>query len=390
MSIHPDWSIFSPLKLGYTCFASFCALREVRVGRPAQHAEFSSVWECSMIKFNRLKPSLIVLAAGLALATVPASLFAQTGNEWIGKRVVQKANGFNLRIENRVVDTKNMLLTYKVEQVNGPWLWLNADGLKGWALASEVVPVEQAIEHFTNAIRANPADWFAYTMRAIIWKEKKELDIALGDLNEALRLDPSAASSNNRGAMREANHEYDKAIADFAEAIRLNPQYAAAYRNRGIAWHAKKDYDKAIADFAEAIRLDPQYAAAYDDRGRAWHAKKDYDRAIADYNEAIRLDPQYAFAYRGRAWLWATCPDAKYRDSKKAVESATKACQLSDWKKAYNVGTLAAACAESGDFDSAVKWQTKGNALYSDDDKSKYGYLLKLYQDNKPYRDTEP
>ena len=61
-----------------------------------------------------------------------------------------------------------------------------------------------------------------------------------------------------------------------------------------------------------------------------------YDKAIADYNEAIRLDPKYALAYNGLAWLAATCPDAKYRDGKKAVQSAVTACKLTEWKEAYS------------------------------------------------------
>jgi tetratricopeptide (TPR) repeat protein len=392
---------------------------------PAKAAARSTAKGYSMIKFDRLKPSLIVVAAGLALATAPVSLHAQTGNEWIGKRVVQKADRFNLRIGNSVVDIKRRYLTYKVEQVNGPWLWLHAGQFKGWALAAEVVPVEQAIEHFTNAIRANPADCFAYTMRAEIWREEKnELDIALGDYNEALRISPMAASYNNRGNVWQDKKDYDKAIADYSEAIRLDPHSFAAYGHRGTVWDTKKDYDKAIADFNEAIRLDPKYALiyfcrgnvcgrkkdydkaiadyneairidphnalAYAGRGTAWGRKKDYDKAIADYNEAIRIDPQSAYAYDSRASLWATCTDAKHRDGKKAVESATKACALAEWKDANHLDTLAAACAESGDFDSAVKWQTKANELYSDPkDKTKGESWLKLYQDKKPYREID-
>jgi len=88
--------------------------------------------------------------------------------------------------------------------------------------------------------------------------------------------------------------------------------------------------------------------------------------------------------------LQATFPDAEFRDGAKAVENATKACELTTWKNAWFVNTLAAAYAEAGDFNSAVKWQKKAIDLL--DKASCSGYpvdfeaRLKLYQSGKPYR----
>lgn len=118
--------------------------------------------------------------------------------------------------------------------------------------------------------------------------------------------------------------------------------------------------------------------------------KKQYDKALADLDTAIRLGPGNAAAYNNRAWLWATCPDARYRDGTKAVESATRACELSDWKQANQLDTLAASYAERGDFDKAVEWQEKANKLYTDADERKKGEeRLELYREKKPYRKTE-
>ena len=85
-------------------------------------------------------------------------------------------------------------------------------------------------------------------------------------------------------------------------------------------------------------------------RSAAWSAKQEYDQADADLAEAARLAPDNPVTYNGRAWMWATCPNAKYRDGRKAVESATKACELTDWDEAGIIDTLAAAYAELGDF----------------------------------------
>ena len=79
------------------------------------------------------------------------------------------------------------------------------------------------------------------------------------------------------------------------------------------------------------------------------------------------------------------------RDGTRAIESASRACELSGWKDANDIDTLAAAYAEAGDFDAAVKWQTKANALYADaGDKATGQERLKLYRENKPYRRTNP
>ena len=412
-------------------------------------------------------PMIWCVAAHLAMVGLAN---AQAKDPWIGKRVFTQF-GTVLKVGNNVVDDegraaslassghdRNVSRVYRVEKTNGDWLWLKDEksGISGWVRTAYVIPYEQAIDFYTNRIRAKPHASL-YNSRGSVWDSKGEHDIAIADYNEAIRLEPNeAVVFHNRGSAWSAKKDYEKAIADYNEAIRLDPKFATAYINRGLAWHNKKDYEKAIADYNEAIRLDPKFATAYINRGRTWSARKDYEKAIADYNEAIRLDPKYAkayknrgsawddkkdyekaiadydeairldpmsasayhnrgvtwnnkkdyekaiadydeairldpkeaYSYNGRAWLWATCPNEKFRDGKKAVESATRACELGDWKNAGILDTLAAAYAESGEFEKAVEWQEKANKLYTDaEDRKKGEERLKLYQDKKPYRD---
>jgi tetratricopeptide (TPR) repeat protein len=184
---------------------------------------------------------------------------------------------------------------------------------------------------------------------------------------------------------------YDKAIADCNQAIDLGCHDPIARIYRGLAWSEKKEYDKAIADYTEVIRLDPQNAFTYFARASAWGAKQDYAKADADLGEALRLDPKNPVTCNGRAWTWATCPDAKYRDGQKAVELATKACELTDWNEAGVIDTLAAAYAEMGDFAPALKWQNRAIELETDaKNKVEFVARLKLYQEKKAYRDTMP
>ncbi len=116
-----------------------------------------------------------------------------------------------------------------------------------------------------------------------------------------------------------------------------------------------------------------------------------FAEAISDYEEAVRVDPGYAPAFDGLAWLRATCLAAEFRDGDKAVEQATKACELTDFKNAHYVGTLAAAYAEAGDFDAAIKWQKETIDLLTEKQeylRADFEERLKLYQSGKPYRES--
>ena len=60
---------------------------------------------------------------------------------------------------------------------------------------------------------------------------------------------------------------------------------------------------------------------------------------------------------------------------------------MTEWKEAFPLSTLAAAYAESGDFDAAIKCQEKAQAMYLDDkDREKGLARLELYKAHRPYR----
>ena len=147
-----------------------------------------------------------------------------------------------------------------------------------------------------------------YYNRGVEYKNKGDLDRAIADYTETIRLDPEDKDPYiNRGVAYDAKGDHDRAIADYSEAIRLDPKDTDPHNNRGVAYKAKGDLDRAITDYNEAIGLDPKFAKTYINRGNAYRAKDDLDRAIADYSEAIRLDPRNLSGYlsRGRANLYA-------------------------------------------------------------------------------------
>jgi hypothetical protein len=71
------------------------------------------------------------------------------------------------------------------------------------------------------------------------------------------------------------------------------------------------------------------------------------------------------------------------------VEYATKACELSEWKNAHFIGTLAAAYAETGDFDISIKYQKQAMDVPDADypNRRQMERSIELYWNRKPYRE---
>jgi hypothetical protein len=114
-----------------------------------------------------------------------------------------------------------------------------------------------------------------------------------------------------------------------------------------------------------------------------------YVDAVTLLEACVRFEPDNATALNALAWILATAPDAGVRDGQQAVAYARQANELAQEQQAAYMDTLAAAYAESGQFNEAVRWEEK--ALAGKDvgaaDANRYRARLDMYRDGQPYRD---
>ncbi len=124
-------------------------------------------------------------------------------------------------------------------------------------------------------------------------------------------------------------------------------------------------------------------------RIRSGPGGKSYSEAIADYEAAVHRGPNCAQAFNDLAWLRIASPLVELHDGVKAVEAATKACELTSWKSHDYLSTLAIAYSEAGDFAAAIKSQKEAIGLLPEDNRaawqSNYETRLRLYQSGKAY-----
>jgi tetratricopeptide (TPR) repeat protein len=183
--------------------------------------------------------------------------------------------------------------------------------------------------------------------------------------------------------------EYDKAIEEFNEAIRINPDDALSYFYRGLATGFKGDTKGAISDFDEAVRLNPNYTQAYEYRGIARAQSGNFKEAVTDFKKVIELDPKSATGYSCLAALRATCKDEEIRNGAEAIQAATEACELTDWKVALHIHRLAAAYADSNDWEKAVSYEQKAMNVgaATAEEHNRMIINLSLYENHLPFRD---
>ena len=252
-------------------------------------------------------------------------------------------------------------------------------------------------------------------------QKKKEYELAVADMNEAIRLKPVAACFERRGRILSDNGDNDNAISDYSEAIRLEGPDCSFLNNRGVAWKRKGEFDNALRDYDAGLKLEPQDVATLFNRGTVYLLQGSYDFALADFEQAIKFDAKFFLAYGGRANSYAgrgefskaitdfetsirlsaknsdihssfalflaSCPATDLRNGTRAFELAMKSRDLAKWKGAAAQDALGAASAELGDWQNAIKWSESAiEANKQPFMDSKYKERLALYRLEKPYR----
>jgi Flp pilus assembly protein TadD len=179
------------------------------------------------------------------------------------------------------------------------------------------------------------------------------------------------------------------AITHYQQALQIEPDNVLVRNNLGYALLQEGKVDEAISQYQRVVQITPNFAEAHYKLANALIQKGRVDEAITQFQLALQIKPDYAEAQNDLAWELATAPEASLRNGKKAVELAQRANQLAGGTDLDIVGTLAAAYAEAGRFDDAVRSARKAidlaRATGKKDQVLELNVELKLYEAGLPY-----
>jgi tetratricopeptide (TPR) repeat protein len=181
------------------------------------------------------------------------------------------------------------------------------------------------------------------------------------------------------------------AIRNVDTVLHADPRFWPALYVRAQIFATQGKYERAIQDCNEALRQYRGFVDASVMRAVLNAQLGKYSEALKELNYLVSIHPAsvtLARVLQQRAWLQATCRDASFRNGQKAVKDAKAACSIMVWKDEATIDTLAAAYAETGDFNSAVQYaqQALGVKGISSKDSKKIQRHLQLFQQHQPVR----
>jgi tetratricopeptide (TPR) repeat protein len=190
--------------------------------------------------------------------------------------------------------------------------------------------------------------------------------------------------------------EIDKAVAQFREALRIKPQYSKANNGLGKALFEQGNFNEAVKCFNAALStakesfVENDLPDLYGNLGKAYMQLDKDDLAITSLIKSIELDPNSASNLNNVAWVLATAKNTKLQNPTDAVKYAQKACELAvPAEQPAFLDTLAVAYAAAGEFPEAVKTAEKAIKLANDAGKKDLAEeiqkRLELYRAGQPY-----
>jgi tetratricopeptide (TPR) repeat protein len=304
----------------------------------------------------------------------------------------------------------------------------DAHAAYGSALANHGA-TEEAKVHLLRAIELNPKHAVAHCTLGVVLKEENKTAEAIAHCREALKLDPDLAEAHftlgsillGTGSLAEAAHhlseaarlgampqqahhllglallrqeKLSEAIAEFRLALAEKPDYAAAHFRLGQALLRQNDLQQAEKHLRTAIQLEPKAPDAYYDLGRLLLLRGQASEGIPYFRRAVELDPNFVTALNALARIYATHPDDRIRNGPQAVLLAERACRLAGRRSPLLLDTLAAAYAEAGNYDQAIRTATGAKTLAEQVGDAPLGdqisQRLRLYEAGRPFHASSP
>ncbi|HVV02189.1 MAG TPA: tetratricopeptide repeat protein [Verrucomicrobiae bacterium] len=252
--------------------------------------------------------------------------------------------------------------------------------------------LDEAAKALNDALSAQPDNSDFQLGLAALLQRRGDFSRAEGMLEALAAKDPKSVPVHRHlaevllrvGKPAEAAEHLAAALKAAPDDIHLLQLYADALDRVGQP-------AEALTQLHAAVKLAPKDGVLRYKLAQLYSETGQTALALPLYAQAIELAPKLPAARNDLAWVLATDPDSKNRDGARAVQLAETACEETHWNEPLFIGTLAAACAEAGQFPRAVEMAEKARTTAQSAGQTEVARrnqeLLALYQQGKAYHE---
>ena len=249
---------------------------------------------------------------------------------------------------------------------------------------------DAALKDLDAAAGVEPKNAEVMLLRAGVYHERKQDQKAIAEIDRLLAMRPNLDMAvYYKASILVGMGKASAAAAMVEDIVKQRPDDVEARLQLALIYEVDTRHRKAIALYDAVLAKTPEAFSALRGRGDAQLGVGDHAAAIADYEKAHKLRPKDSGLLNNFAWVLCTSPVDKLRNGKRALAMADDACKLTDYKQGHILSTLAAAYAETGDFDNAKKWSQKAIEAGRDDQKDALRKELESYNAGKPIREQK-
>ena len=231
-----------------------------------------------------------------------------------------------------------------------------------------------------------------YELRGRAYLDQGYYEDAIKELKLAVQYSPSDSRLlSTLGAAYLQSRNYDEAAQQLQASLALNPNSVNAMNNLATAFFEMGKTDEAILWLKKAIQKEPSFAGSYDHLGRMLLRSGKRPEAFQTYQQARQQFPEDSTLALQLAWILATSSDDNLRDAEKAFQLADGVCKTKNYGDPECLYVLAAAYADAGQFDGAIKLAQRAIQISIKSGQSQLVVQiqnhLKSYEASKPIRE---
>ena len=215
--------------------------------------------------------------------------------------------------------------------------------------------LEEAAAHFAAASAGDPTNAEARFNMGAVLEMRGEHAAAAREYQRAIQREPGFATAYHRlGVCHEYLGDTTTARKMLATAVRLDPSLLEARAELAHLLTSTGDPEQAIEQYAALLAASPGNATARHNHAVALKSLGRYREAIDSLGDGLRAAPGHAGLMNDLARLLACCPQDDLRDGPAALSLARRVVDTAGADNPQALDTLAAALAETGDFEAAA------------------------------------